>query len=223
MKIGTFLLNLLYPRRAVCVGCGSQLGCDLDDLCEDCRAKLAAGWIGVRTLNDLREIDGAAFAYRYHGPAGSMVRELKYGGVKVLSEKMSRDLARAAETLHAEIDVVTAVPMPPKRLRMREWNQAEVLARGAAESMELPYENLLRRTKDAPQQARLSHEERKKNLRDGFAAEGSLSGQRVLLIDDVLTTGATAKACAKALRDAGAEKVYFAAFALGRKDKKKHG
>ena len=81
------------------------------------------------------------------------------------------------------------------------------------------------RTRNAPQQARLSHEERRHNLKDGFAVRPECAavvrGAEVLLVDDVFTTGATATACAQALKRAGADKVYFAAYAYG--ERKKHG
>ena len=75
-RLGGWLLDLISPRRAVCMGCGSCLGCDRDDLCEDCRAQLARNWVGVRTMDKKRMLDGAAFAHSYAGPAGGMVRRL---------------------------------------------------------------------------------------------------------------------------------------------------
>lgn len=216
MLVG-LLVDLFYPRRAVCMGCGEKVGCDRNDLCEKCRRKLAKDWIGVCRPPEKSGIDGAAYAYRYFGPAGSMVRKLKYGGVGVLAEEMGRDVARAAELLRmGDIRCVTAVPMHPKRLSQRGRNHAELLARSAAEQLGLQYEELLMRTRNAPQQARLTREERKKNLRGVFCVRPEkrrmVNGEDVLLIDDVFTTGATAIGCAKALREAGARRVYFAAY-----------
>lgn len=211
------LIDAFFPRRAVCMGCGEKVGFDRNDLCEKCRQKLAKGWVGVHSPPEKSGIDGAAYAYRYHGPAGGMVRGLKYQGVGVLAEEMGRDIARAAELLRmGDISCVTAVPMHPKRLSERGRNHAELLARSTAEQMGLQYEELLLRTRNAPQQARLSREERKKNLRGVFSVRPEkrrgVNGASVLLIDDVSTTGATAAGCAKALREAGARRVYFAAY-----------
>lgn len=223
MKIVECLLNLIYPRRGTCVYCGSMLGCDRDDLCEECRAQLAADWVGVRGAERKSGLDGAAYAYRYHGPAGAMVRVLKYRGVRVLADEMSRDLTRAVKMMRLDgIDAVTCVPMHPKRLKKRGVNHAEVLARRVAAELGVEYRELLARTWNAPQQARLEQKERLKNLRGGFAATQSLTGCRILLVDDVRTTGSTAKYCAEALRAAGAEKVFLAAYALGERGKK-HG
>ena len=225
-RLKNFLLELFWPRRAVCMGCGSMLGCDRDDLCEDCREKLAKQWVGLRMPEKNSGIDGCAYAYRYHGPAGGMVRSLKYRGVWVLADGMGRDLARAAQLLRIEDECfVAAVPMHPKRLRLRGKNHAELLAHSAADGLRLEYLDLLERTRNAPQQARLSHEQRMKNLRGGFRVRDEyvdlVRGTDVLLIDDVYTTGATAACCAEALKKAGVQRVYFAAYCYG--EGKKHG
>ena len=219
-RVRDFLLDLLFPRRAVCMGCGSMLGCDRDDLCEDCREELARRWLGVREVNPDLHLSGAAFAHPYRGPAGGLVRRLKYSGVGVLAERMSVELARAARLLRMGDDViVTCVPMHPRRLRVRGQNHAELLARGVAREMQLEYGDVLMRTRNAPQQARLSEAERRRNLKDGFAVRpewnARVQGAKILLIDDVFTTGSTAQHCAEALRKAGAAQVYFVAYALG--------
>ena len=220
------VLGLFYPRRATCLGCGDMLGCDRDDICDECRMKLAQGWIGLKTAPRQSKIDGAAYAYRYHGPAGRLVRNLKYRGAWLLAEEMGADIARAAMLLRIEnICYVTAVPMHPRRLRMRGKNHAEALARVVAERLGLEYVDILMRTRNARQQARLSPKERKENLRGAFAVRQEyaqlVNGAEVLVIDDVFTTGATAIHCAGALKEAGADKVYFAAYANG--ERKKHG
>lgn len=215
-----FAVELLWPRRATCMGCGSMLGCDRDDLCEECREQLARRWLGVREVNPDLRLSGAAFAYPYAGPAGGLVRRLKYTGVGVLAERMSVELARAAKLLRiGDGALVTCVPMHPKRLRKRGVNHAELLARGVAREMNLEFADALMRTRNAPQQARLSDAERLHNLKGGFAVRpewrARVSGAIILLIDDVFTTGSTARNCAEALLEAGVAKVYFAAYALG--------
>lgn len=220
------LLNLIYPRRATCLGCGDMLGCERDDICDECRMKLAKNWIGLKPAPRKSRIDGAAYAYGYHGPAGRLVRNLKYRGVWMLAEEMGADIARAAMLLRIEnICYVTAVPMHPRRLRLRGKNHAEVLARVVAERLGLEFVDILMRKRNARQQARLSAEARKENLRGVFAVREEyvelVNGAEVLVIDDVFTTGATAIHCAGALKDAGAHKVYFAAYANG--ERKNHG
>ena len=219
-RVRDFLVDLLFPRRAVCMGCGSMLGCDRDDLCEDCREELARRWLGVREVNPDLQLSGAAFAHPYAGPAGGLVRRLKYSGVGVLAEHMSVELARAAKLLRIGDNVlITCVPMHPKRLRKRGMNHAELLARGVAGEMQLEFGDVLMRTRNAPQQARLSGKAREHNLKGGFSVRPEwrecVKGAKILLIDDVFTTGSTARNCAEALLEAGAAKVYFAAYTLG--------
>ena len=107
--------------------------------------------------------------------------------------------------------------MHPKRLKQRGFNHAEVLARAMAARLEMPYEDVIVRTRNTVQQARLEGEERLNNLKDAFEADGSVRGRRILLVDDVYTTGETARECAIALLAAGARSVSFLAYAKGGK------
>ena len=219
MKVIELIRDLLYPRRAECMGCRSRIGMDRDDLCEECRERLAKSWVGVRMPDKELKISGAAYAYRYGSPAGGMVRKLKYSGVSVLADEMAKDIARAAALLRINDACVTFVPMHPQRERKRGFNHSEMLARKTAERLGMECACLLERTRNAPQQARLSREERIRNLEGAFCVpdgqEDKVKGRNILLIDDVFTTGATAKSCAEALLAAGAAKVYFAAYAYG--------
>ena len=219
MKMFERIKELLFPRRAECMGCGSRIGMDRDDMCDACRERLSKSWIGVRMPDADMKIGNAAYAYRYTSPAGGMVRKLKYSGVSLLADEMAKDLARAAEMLRLRDAVVTFVPMHPKRERKRGFNHSELLARKAAERLGFECAGLLMRTRNDPQQARLSREERISNLKGAFAVPETeaerVKGRIILLIDDVFTTGATAKNCAEALLEAGAAKVYFVAYAYG--------
>lgn len=145
-----------------------------------------------------------------------MVRQLKYNGIYGLAEPMVDSMLLAyAQILPTGVEMVTAVPMHRRRLRRRGFNHAELLARGVAERLELPYVETLVRARDTVQQARLEGEARRKNLQGAFAQMGSVQGKRILLVDDVYTTGETARQCAMALREAGARSVSFLAFAEG--------
>lgn len=223
MKLIELIKDIFFPRRAECMGCGSKIGMDYNDLCAECREKMAKSWVGVRMPDRKLKLNGMAFGYRYASPAGGMVRKLKYHGVFLLADEMSGDIARAAALLHIRDAVATYVPMHPKRIRKRGFNHSELLARKTAERLNIECFELLRRTRNAPQQARLSHEQRLENLKGAFEAVHSekyrIKGRNILLIDDVFTTGATAKSCAEALLDAGAAKVYFAAYAYGERKK----
>jgi ComF family protein len=114
------------------------------------------------------------------------------------------------------VDAVVPVPLHPRKKREREFNQAEYLADAVGDAFAKPvWTRCIRRVKDTPTQTRLSREERMANLREAFVARGELKGKRVLLVDDVFTTGATLDACAKVLRVAGAADVWVLAVARG--------
>lgn len=212
------LLELIYPIRAECMGCGAKAGFERDWLCEDCRQALASRWVGAAPPPEGGLIDGAAYGYLYGGPAGGLVRNLKYRGVSRLAEPMGRQMVRAFEGLQpALIDCVSPVPMHIRRRRKRGVNQAMLLAREVATGLGLPMEEALVRTRNTHQQARLTDAERLHNLDGAFAVTADVVGKRVLLVDDVCTTGATANACAGALLEGGASAVLLVCFALAHK------
>lgn len=214
--------DLLYPRRGTCVGCEDLYGCDRDDICERCRRELAKNWLGVRPPDRASGLAGTAFAHRYFGAVSGVVRSFKYQHHWVLAEEMGRDVARAARLMQIkELSFVTAVPMHARRLRTRGKNHSELLARNVAAQLDVPYAEILQRTRNARQQARLSRAERLVNLTGGFAVPEEMRelvcGATILLIDDVWTTGSTATACVQALRESGAEQIYFASYARSEK------
>ena len=117
-----------------------------------------------------------------------------------------------------EIDAIVPVPLHPRKQRYREFNQAEYLADAVSRAVKVPaLKRKLRRVKDTPTQTKLGAEERMKNLRDAFAVrdETAFKGKRLVILDDVFTTGATMDSCAKTLRGAGAKDVIALAVARG--------
>jgi competence protein ComFC len=140
---------------------------------------------------------------------------LKFSGMShtahAFAPAMEEALARAppvSTAIHrGDPFVLTWVPLGPRRRRERGYDQAEVLARVVAERVGFPVARLLRRAVDTDPQARRSGPERRHALRGAFAAVGSVSSDLVILVDDVLTSGATAAECAQVLRAAGAADV----------------
>jgi ComF family protein len=141
------------------------------------------------------------------------VRALKFGRAEHLGEALAEILAARCLDFAERVDVVTPVPLAWTRLVVRGYNQAEAIARPLARALTRPCRPLLRR-RPRPRQALLSRDERRRNLRGAFAARARLpAGTRVLLVDDVMTTGATLLAAAAALRHAGAASVHAAVVA----------
>ena len=150
------------------------------------------------------------------GPLKEMVYGLKYRGVRAAVPVMGRLLAGYLGSHPLPADVLVPVPLHHRRERDRGYNQSELLAREVAKLSGLPDDRgLLRRTQNSrPQVSTATISERRGNVEGVFECVAEVGGGRVLLIDDVATTGATVSACAGALKDAGAS--YVAALVLAR-------
>lgn len=177
------------PRPPLCPRCSAAVGAP--GPCPTCRAHPPA-------------FDAARAAYRYAGPLPPAIHRFKYGGERALGELLGELLAEAAAGLAPAVDLVVPVPLHPARRRERGYNQSELLARAVAARLARPLSLALARQRPTPPQVGRGAAERRRNVAGAFAWQGEpLTGRRVLLIDDVCTTGATFDACARALRPHG--------------------
>ena len=212
------LFALLFPKKAVCMGCDSAAGCREDWICPECRQMLAKSWVGAEPPP--KGIDGAAYANVYRGPAARIVRRLKYSGVTKLAEFMGEDMVKAYRFIEPTgADCVTCVPMHRRRLRRRGYNHAELLARDVARRLGIEYIDALQCIRPIPQQARLDKATRRRNLKDAIVLKADVAGRRVILVDDVRTTGTTARTCASVLKTGGAAGVYLLCYTVARGEK----
>jgi len=156
----------------------------------------------------LRGFDEAYCYGPYEGLLREWVHLFKYCRVKTMAGPLVELLASALPR-HELLDCVVPVPLHWRRRWERGFNQAELLARGIARKWHIPVVRALRRVRHTPTQTSLSNTARRKNVTAAFACRRPLEGQRVLLVDDVLTTGATAAVCAAALRRSGAARVVL--------------
>jgi ComF family protein len=166
--------------------------------------------------------DATLAACRYTFPLDRLLQDFKYGRRLALASSLAQlltDVCRQTLALCSDNPSaifqkppthVIAMPLSATRQIERGFNQAQELALLTASALKLPLlTDALIRIKDAPKQATLPWRERHKNVRGAFACRRDLSGHRILLIDDVMTTGATAAVAAKTLRKAGAENVFI--------------
>jgi ComF family protein len=143
--------------------------------------------------------------FAFEGPARASVHQLKYRGVRGVGRALGAAMAACSPR---DVDVVTWVPLTRRRKAERGFDQAKVLARAVARECELPVRGLLRRIVATGPQAKRDAVARRTAMRGSFVVRDRVAMPRhVLLVDDVLTTGATAAACAEALRDGGAQTV----------------
>ena len=154
-----------------------------------------------------------AFCYgSYEGTLRELIHLFKYSGMRRLARPLA-DLLAAALPRDRQFDAVTAVPLHWRRRWQRGFNQSGLLARVIARQRGIPLIRALRRGAATRVQAGLSNAQRRENVAGAFRARRGVAGLRILLIDDVMTTGATAGACAAALKKAGARSVSLAALA----------
>jgi len=206
------LLSLIYPLQ--CPLCRTILPADHPaGFCPLCLTELPG---------DPQDALGGPFsilsATPYTGTAQRLVQRLKYESQPWVGRSMGRLMARRWEAREPswEPDAVVPVPLHPARRRQRGYNQSEILARELAWQLDTPFRNdLLRRTRFTPPQVGLSREKRLKNLKGAFSASQKSAGLRLLIVDDVTTTGATFSSCFAALAERKAEDFRGYAWAQG--------
>jgi ComF family protein len=212
-------LEVVFPRR--CAGCGAGPW----PFCDACRRDLtvlAPPWcercgrpwpLQVPTCPDCPPptVTSARAPFAFSGPARRAIHKLKFSGWRGVSTALAGAMVMTGPL--PLTDVVTWVPLARRRLAERGYDQARLLAVEAAAQLARPSAGLLRRRISTGPQSRRSGADRRRALQGAFEAGRRPVPRRVLLVDDVLTTGATAAACADALRAAGASEVHLLAAA----------
>ena len=152
----------------------------------------------------------APFLYVGSSLIQKALNDFKFHNVRAMALELARHLADYLASHPMPCDVIVPVPSHPRRLRSRGFNQAALLGRELGALIDMPVdEKLLAKVKNTPSQLRMnSPEERWRNVEGSFGCDGDVGGKAVLLIDDIATTGGTMSACAAALKDAGASKVW---------------
>lgn len=230
------LHDFFFAPKANCLGCSSALGAVKGFLCPDCYRSLSplyTTFAGRKYICNLcgREIEGlrcrcggrrnkaytAYSAYHFELPVSTLVKAFKYRHVKALSPWMANEMITALKG-EREFDVITFVPMHPIRKIKRGFNQAEILSKHISDSLNIPVKALLKRKRFTKRQATLSAAvKRRENLKNVFfLKETDVKDARILLVDDVRTTGTTLISCADVLMKSGARSVTCVTLASSR-------
>lgn len=229
-----FALDVALPP--LCAACRMPLG-DGAGLCAGCWAKLhfieppycarlgipftydpGPGLLSMEAIANPPAYDRARAAVRYDEIARELVHRFKYGDRVDLAPMMGQWMARAGRELTAEADAFVPVPLHWRRLWARRFNQSAALAHAVSSVSSVPVLlETLRRVRATPQQVGLDKGERATNVQGAFRVapekKADVAGRRLILVDDVLTSGATVNACARALLRAGAAHVDVLVFA----------
>lgn len=212
------LRRLLFPRK--CIFCGMPLEGERQ-ICTGCMEAVILRDNAARHGAGLH-FDAATAALRYTGPVRRAILGLKYGERQDYARPLARMMQETAlRQLRQSFDAITYVPGNPGTDRTRGYNQARLLAEALAKQMGLPCVHALHKTRSTRKMHGLKPRERRENVRDAYAlrrASAQLAGKVVLLVDDVLTTGATLSECAKTLKQGGAAAVYGICAAVAREN-----
>jgi ComF family protein len=229
-----FALDIALPP--LCPACRGMLG-ETGGLCAACWAKLSfiappycerlgtpfgydpgPGVLSTEAVTDPPAFGRARAAVRYDDVASALVHALKYGDRLDLAPTMGRWMAQAGRALTAEADALVPVPLHWRRLWARRFNQAAALARVISQASGVAVlDDALKRLRATPQQVGLTRAGRATNVQGAFdvpdARRAAVAGRRLVLVDDVLTSGATIDSCTRALLRAGAAAVDVLVFA----------
>jgi len=195
----------------LCPECVAKLPRLVQPLCPHCGRPQASGMVCASCRERQADIDGMRSVFRFDEVIRKAIHELKYRNLKAISPSLAELLAHYLRTNPLPGEALVAVPLHPRRLKERGYNQSELLAEDLGVRVALPViEDCLIRVKQAQPQVRaVNAEERRRNVADAFVCrDDRVSGKQIILIDDVCTSGATLEACAAALKSGGATSVW---------------
>lgn len=213
MRAAVYLLDLLFPPR--CAFCRKILRDQEQGACRSCLAKLPYTPERMQ-IENLSHIRAAFSPLYYEGSVRDSLLRYKFHSVTAYKNIYAEFIAKHIDENQIFCDSITWVPLSRKRLRKRGYDQAELIARAVAGRLEVPCIRALAKVRNnSPQSSISSANQRKKNVAGIYRCINSeaVKGKTVLIIDDILTTGATLSECAKILKSAGAETIYAATVA----------
>lgn len=224
------IAKLFFNHR--CKNCGKELFSNETELCKPCVEKLPRTMFELDKDNDVakmlwgRELVEFAFAgYYFHknGVIQSLIHDFKYNKATELAFRLGMELGKMLqESKNTDYDIIVPVPLHPKKQRMRGYNQSDYIAEGISKITNIPVEkHLLIRTVYKDSQTHKTRELRWTSIQNNFDLYGDIDrwiGYKILLVDDVITTGATTESCCKALHKIPDVTLGVAAIAVARGD-----
>lgn len=229
-RVGVFLrkalsalLDFLYPP--LCISCGRLLESGREHVCPDCWSAIKRATRDLPLFAETRTKLVASgfvadlvtvFVFEKEGPFQAIAHALKYSGIQQVGIELGRRLGTVLFNEGIQADAIVPVPLHKRKLRERGFNQSLLIARGVSEVLGTPVRaDLVRRSRWTQTQTALSKEERKQNVENAFeCSEQDLRGVRIIVVDDVITTGATIEAVAKALQASNVKTVIAASAAI---------
>lgn len=219
MRVREKVLDLLFPPK--CPYCQQILEDPRATVCPDCQPRLPwlEGKVGERRIDFA---DGCFSPLAYRDAVPGAVHRYKFSRVRALGKPLAALMAQClSDRLPEGADLITWAPLSKKRLRERGFDQAELLAREVGRLLSIPAAPALEKTRNTSPQSELEEESaRRANARGAYALlpGADLTGRRVVLVDDVVTSGSTLSECAALLRQGGAAQVYCLTLARARED-----
>jgi competence protein ComFC len=232
-QIKAFLVELLYPKRIKCCICGRGAR---EAVCGTCIASLEfiEGRVCLKCGKGLedeyqkhfcpdcqreqKQFETAISCFQYEDMGKSIVHKLKYEGCKDIAKLLARLMKERLQDEGLAVDALVPVPIHPQKELARGYNQAYLMAEELAAAMGLPVWDCLERTKQTAEQFRLDKHGRILNVHNAFRAKMlyNIAYNRVLLVDDIYTTGSTANECSRVLKQMGVGRIYVITAATGR-------
>jgi len=195
----------------LCRECNNKLVYLQPPLCIRCSKPINSGIICSKCQSQAWDIDGICSVFKYGGAIRQAIIEFKYHNIKALADPLSNFMAVYLRRSHLSFDIIIPVPIHRRRLRERGYNQSLLLARRVGRMIQVPVvEGVLIRTRYTHSQALSANvNQRRENIKNAFkCVNRQIVGKRILLIDDVCTSGATLDSCAASLKSAGAVSVW---------------
>ncbi len=233
-KLKDMILDLMFPSGIKCMFCANELNqnsynttCEkcleilpiIKNPCERCGSSMNENQQGVclRCKSKNLNFRQAKSVFDYTDAPLNVIHNLKYNGKKYLVEHITKYLLDTYSTWNVFVDIVTCVPMFEEKEKIRGYNQSKLLAEEFSQKANIPYYDLCAKSVDTPSQTALNTDERIKNVENSFSFNKEfrkvIKGKIILIIDDVVTTGATTSEISKILLKAGAKECFVLSFA----------